>query len=757
MARVALLVLVMTLATPAAIAQATASSTAGDATPNFTESSTCGVYGLRGPLSATNTIGGRIYGPYADFFGRTRSQVEASTTTWTEPSGYTFRIHQRSLPAFQQARANIVNSGAGYRVHSGAAWVWRNISGSRQMSQHAVGNAIDINPGQNPYTNGNLVTNLPASYVAAWTDAGFCWGGSWRFNKDAMHFTWEGPANVAGAGARLAPYPPLTAAAGFMTLVLDAPVAIPGSDLYAVADRRRHGADDLYGLVEMDGDWQVQVAGAGSDYGIVGIRRTSGATASGVPVFADADGDGRADLWVFNTSGTIKADVYLDGARFRSVGRHVVTGAGWGAGTELGLAVFDSVDWLPDLFVIDRTTGRVDVYSSSSGYQDRIHTSVLPVPIGSDQIVLADRGTPTDGTADIWLVGSGTGARVRIVRYSSLGYQGAVETLVTAMSVPSGASVLPGDYDGDGRIDLHVVSGGRIRVWLGGVPDRPLANLDDWFKPDGPVTFDAGPICAGVCDSIGYADPGGRWRLAREPAWGPEETEFFYGNPGDQPFMGDWDCDGVDTPGLYRRGDGYVYLRNSNTQGIADIAFFFGNPGDLPLAGDFDGDGCDTVSIYRPSEARFYVINELGSAGGGLGAAEFSFFFGDFGDQPFVGDFDGDGSDEVGLHRVTTGRVYYRNTLTTGVADRDFVYGDPGDHLVAGDWDGDGVDTPAIYRPSDGNWYLRLSNSPGWANHVIPFGLGDRGYLPVVGKTQLGPAAFTLLCESCGEDGALEP
>ena len=34
---------------------------------------------------------------------------------------------------------------------------------------------------------------------------------------------------------------------------------------------------------------------------------------------------------------------------------------------------------------------------------------------------------------------------------------------------------------------------------------------------------------------------------------------------------GEWFCD-----------DGFVYLRKSNTQGVADIKFFFGNPGDIP-------------------------------------------------------------------------------------------------------------------------------------------------------------------------------
>ena len=65
-----------------------ASSTAGDATPNFTESGTCGVYGMRGPLSPTNTLGDRIYGPFADYFGRSRSQVSSAIVDWVEPSGH---------------------------------------------------------------------------------------------------------------------------------------------------------------------------------------------------------------------------------------------------------------------------------------------------------------------------------------------------------------------------------------------------------------------------------------------------------------------------------------------------------------------------------------------------------------------------------------------------------------------------------------------------------------------------------------------
>jgi len=233
----------------------------------------------------------------------------------------------------------------------------------------------------------------------------------------------------------------------------------------------------------------------------------------------------------------------------------------------------------------------------------------------------------------------------------------------------------------------------------------------------------------GTTDSYGLVDPAsGVWRLY---SGGQQITQFFYGNPGDYPFMGDWDCDSVDTPGLYRQSDGYVYLSNSNAQGNADVSFFFGNPGDIPVAGDFNADGCDTVSIYRPSNQTFYIINELGTADGGLGAADYYFVFGNPGDKPFVGDFNGNGQDTIGLHRESSGLVYYRNTNTQGNADNQFIFGDPGDRLITGDWTGNGVDSPGLFRPSGTTMYLRYENSQGNADEA--WVVGQSAWLPVAG------------------------
>ena len=76
-------------------------------------------------------------------------------------------------------------------------------------------------------------------------------------------------------------------------------------------------------------------------------------------------------------------------------------------------------------------------------------------------------------------------------------------------------------------------------------------------------------------DNVGGVDPDqGRWHLRSDAG----VTTFYYGNPNGFPILGDWDCNGTQTPGMYRQDDGFVYLRNSDTQGVADIRFFFGKP-----------------------------------------------------------------------------------------------------------------------------------------------------------------------------------
>lgn len=215
----------------------------------------------------------------------------------------------------------------------------------------------------------------------------------------------------------------------------------------------------------------------------------------------------------------------------------------------------------------------------------------------------------------------------------------------------------------------------------------------------------------------------GEWHLRQ----GNLTVSFYFGEPGDLPLLGDWDCDGTDTPAMFRPTNGFVYLTNRNAQSMAEAEFFYGMAGDIPLAGDWDGDGCDTLAIYRPGEGRMYVRNTLG-----LGPADLSYYFGIPGDRPFAGDFDGDAITTIGLYRDTTGFAYLRNSNTGGVADLEFFYGNPADRILAGDWNGNGAASVGIFRPSEARFYLSHVNRHGTADTEVAFGEGD--WLPLAGS-----------------------
>ena len=64
---------------------------------------------------------------------------------------------------------------------------------------------------------------------------------------------------------------------------------------------------------------------------------------------------------------------------------------------------------------------------------------------------------------------------------------------------------------------------------------------------------------------------------------------------------------------------------------------------------------------------------------------------------------------QVSKPAVVRGKSWHlRNTNTTGFADFEFLYRNPGDLHLFGDWDGNGTDTVGVVR--DGTWYLRNSN-----------------------------------------------
>ena len=189
------------------------------------------------------------------------------------------------------------------------------------------------------------------------------------------------------------------------------------------------------------------------------------------------------------------------------------------------------------------------------------------------------------------------------------------------------------------------------------------------FAP--PAGSQPAPSVAGSFNDTPAVVREGVWYLRRSSSGGIAHDHFRYGNPGDTPFMGDWNGDGTDTPGVVR-GNTW-FLRNSNTSGVAEVSFRYGNAGDVPVVGDWNGDGADTPGVVR-------------------------------------------------------GNTWFlRNSNTTGVADVTFRYGNVGDVPVFGDWNGDALQTPGVVRGY--TWFLRNSNTTGVAD--VSFGYGNAGDVPL--------------------------
>jgi hypothetical protein len=291
----------------------------------------------------------------------------------------------------------------------------------------------------------------------------------------------------------------------------------------------------------------------------------------------------------------------------------------------------------------------------------------------------------------------------------------------------------------------RLIAGSRVGRLLR-LGDASLWDVTPFFvknlaKPYGILAASAEPTPPGPIAATAFMDPQtGRWwfpstagQVAELHATAFTARSFHYGIPGDAPLMGDWDCDGVDTVGIWRSGR--ALLRNTNSFGVADVDFSFGEEGDIPLAGDWNGDGCDTLAMYR--DGRVLVRNELSA-----GTAHLDFWFGIKGDRPFAGDFDGDGVTTVGIHR-DDGTMYLTNKLDTGVADVvrlvDWLGNE--DRVVAADWDGDRDASAAIFRPETTTTYYALNwdlafAAPPWieeptGQRMVEFGEPD--WIPVAG------------------------
>lgn len=211
---------------------------------------------------------------------------------------------------------------------------------------------------------------------------------------------------------------------------------------------------------------------------------------------------------------------------------------------------------------------------------------------------------------------------------------------------------------------------------------------------------------------------GTSWRLRGSLSAGSASSTYDYGQPGDVPLMADWSGSGVKTAAVVRgvrhgpAGESTLtwHIRQVEGSGLPDLVFEYGRPGDVPVVGDWNGDGVYTPGVVRGNR---WLLRNSNSAG----PPDLEFTYGRVGDIPVPGRWTDSG---ITLPGVVRGTTWLLRTTQGGGAPTTTVEFGPGGTPVVGDWQGSGRDRPGWFDA--GTWRLRHTLTSGSADQTFQFG-----------------------------------
>ncbi len=185
----------------------------------------------------------------------------------------------------------------------------------------------------------------------------------------------------------------------------------------------------------------------------------------------------------------------------------------------------------------------------------------------------------------------------------------------------------------------------------------------------------------------------------------PAQVFSFAGDQAVQVVSGDWNGDGMKTIGV-GTADGKFLLKNENTGGSPDIVSEIpDNSKGIPVAGRWKGGDVCGIGMFVPEEGKWILSMSPTSP-----KADLIVYFGQSGDIPVIGDWDGDGVDTIGVVRPNAeGDILVWilcDSNESPAEDRKFTFGSSAHLPVAGDWNADGSDTPGLLNKVGGAWVL---------------------------------------------------
>jgi len=283
-------------------------------------------------------------------------------------------------------------------------------------------------------------------------------------------------------------------------------------------------------------------------------------------------------------------------------------------------------------------------------------------------------------------------------------------------------SIVVGDFNGDGHLDLAVAEYGIGRVGV------LLGNGDGTFGPV--VDYSPGAVSLAVGDFNGD----GHLDLV---ASSPGSVSVLLGR-------GDGTFTASPNPGRYDTGDSSSGLARDYTRGQQLVV------------GDFNGDRLLDVAVINQTASSIGVL--LGNGSGGFGPAR-TYPAGNGPAALTVGDFNGDGHPDLAVTDTSPfGGVYYHAVIVLlNSGDGAFTPGQTLStdttpiSLVAGDFNGDGVLDLAVANRDSANVTVRLGRGDGAFEDAPRYASGPRP-VALAASDLNGDGALDLIAANRGAD-----